>query len=217
MKNLREVAALAAAMKKADELSLSIGALRRTSGRGIGARTPFPNSRVTDRPRDACRDLSPRPQQICEIENNCDCTLVSFSTLAGATLTGTAPVASGGTISITVSGQDADVKPMAIWFTAFVAGEAGASTDTIASPVIEVPVMLTNAVIGQQGQIRNGGSLANGLNSAGFAATREPVCIDWDIFRPTSGQELVLTFVNFVDTVAIHVVGFILGTVADCG
>jgi hypothetical protein len=48
--------------------------------------------------------------------------------------------------------------------------------------------------------------LARGLNSGGFAATREPVCVDWAPFRSQNGQELFITFQNPVFASAVHIV-----------
>ena len=130
----------------------------------------------------------------CPPEFLCDCDLIGVTTLGGP------PIASGTNALITVTDFDAvALQPVAIWFTAFVASaNPGDENTLIANPVIEVPIIIDRVDVGQQGQLRVAG-VGNALNSAAFAATREPVCIDWAPFRSQNGQELTMEVFNIVE------------------
>jgi len=132
----------------------------------------------------------------CPPEFLCDCDLIGVTTL----LDTDGPLATNIARLITVTDFDAvALQPVAIWFSAFVAGAAAVNgIGTIANPVVEVPVIIDRVDVGQQGQLRTAG-IANGLNSAAFAATREPVCIDWAPFRSQNGQELTMEVINPVE------------------
>ncbi len=125
----------------------------------------------------------------CPEEFLCDCDLI------GATTLGTPPIAPGaGGGNLLITNFDAvALQAVAIWFTAFVAED----DDLIANPVIEIPAVVTNVNIGGNSQLRARG-IGNALNSAAFAATREPVCVDWAPFRSQNGQELQIFFDNIV-------------------
>jgi len=136
----------------------------------------------------------------CPEEFLCDCDLI------GATTLGTAPVVPGtaGGSSLLITNFDAvALQAVAIWFTAFEAAPAPDANNLIANPVIELPTVVTNVTIGGNSQLRARG-IGNGLNSAAFAATREPVCVDWAPFRSQNGQELQIFFDNIVVTSNIH-------------
>ena len=135
----------------------------------------------------------------CPEEFLCDCDLIGANTL------GEVPIASGGVRTLTVTNFDAvALQAVAIWITAFQADGAAASA-LIANPVVELPVVVPNVRVGNNGQLRTSG-LTNALNSAAFAATREPVCVDWAPFRSQNGQELEIDLQNIVAGVApIHV------------
>ena len=132
----------------------------------------------------------------CPPEFLCDCDLIGVSTL----LDTDGPIPTNVGRLITVTDFDAvALQPVAIWFSAFVAGAANVNgIGTIANPVVEVPVIIDRVDVGQQGQLRTAG-LGNALNSAAFAATREPVCIDWAPFRSQNGQELTMEVFNPVE------------------
>lgn len=141
--------------------------------------------------------LGPNVGGPCPPEFLCDCDLIGVTTL------GTEPIATNTNRLITVTNFDAvALQPVAIWFTAFVA-DAVAPNDLIATPVVEVPCIIQGVTVGQQGQLRAAG-IGNALNSAAFAATREPVCIDWAPFRSQNGQELQLNSANIVADVSVH-------------
>lgn len=134
----------------------------------------------------------------CPPEFLCDCDLIGANTL------GTAPVQAGTTRIITVTDFDAvALQAVAIWFTAFEA-DGSEPNDLLANPCTECPTLLDDVEVGQSGQLRVSG-VANGLNSAAFAATREPVCVDWAPFRSQNGQELNLEFVNMVAGFTAHI------------
>jgi len=141
----------------------------------------------------------------CPPEFLCDCDLIGTTTFED-TADANVPIPSGGQFQVTITDFDAvALQPVAIWFTAF---EAAADPDSqIANPVVELPCNIVDVRIGQSGQLRVNG-LRRALNSAAFAATREPVCVDWAPFRSQNGQELFITFQNPVNAVAngIHVV-----------
>lgn len=132
----------------------------------------------------------------CPPEFLCDCDLIGVSTL----LDTDGPIPTNVGRLITVTDFDAvALQPVAIWFSAFVAGAAAVNgIGTIANPVVEVPTIIDRVDVGQQGQLRTAG-LGNALNSAAFAATREPVCIDWAPFRSQNGQELTMEVFNPVE------------------
>lgn len=133
----------------------------------------------------------------CPPEFLCDCDLIGGNTLT------TAPVGPNTTRDVTITDFDAvALQAVAIWFTAFVA-DAGDPDNLLAFPVIEVPTLIFNVRVGNNGQLRAAG-VTNGLNSGAFAATREPVCVDWAPFRSQNGQELVISFQNIVATVDVH-------------
>jgi hypothetical protein len=128
----------------------------------------------------------------CPPEFLCDCDLIGVSTL----LDPDGPIPTNVGRLITVTDFDAvALQPVAIWFSAFVADANVNNIGTIANPVVEVPVIIDRVDVGQQGQLRTAG-LGNSLNSAAFAATREPVCIDWAPFRSQNGQELTMEVFN---------------------
>lgn len=173
---------------------LMVGAYRRQGGIGAqgGSRIPLP------RPGNGNGGgyCPPGPQAPlgapvtgqCPPEFLCDCDLIGGTTL------GTTPQAAGGTVSISIGSFDAvALQPVAIWFTAFEA-DAVTPLTQIASPVIEIPVLMTDADNGNVGQLRQSGGLATGLNSGAFAATREPVCVDWGRFTSITGQNLTMKF-----------------------
>ncbi len=131
----------------------------------------------------------------CPPEFLCDCDLI------GATTLGTAPVQAGTTRVVTVTDFDAvALQAVAIWFTAFEAED----DDLLANPCTECPTLISQVLVGQNGQLRVSG-VANGLNSAAFAATREPVCVDWAPFRSQNGQELTIEFNNIVTGFTAHI------------
>jgi hypothetical protein len=145
----------------------------------------------------------------CPPEFLCDCDLV------GATTFGTAPIlfdpAGATTRRVVVSAGDANaLQPVAIWFTAFEAAADGVPPAVpqnfgLANPVIELPVDMFNVFIGNQGQLRVGGRVGAELNSAAFAATREPVCVDWGEFTSQNDQQLAIDVRNIVENSRIHV------------
>lgn len=149
----------------------------------------------------------------CPPEFLCDCDLIGTTTFADADPlvvppAGTddvVPLATGGTFQVTVTDFDAvALQPVAIWFTAFQSA-AAPDANLLANPVIELPVNIIDVRIGQSGQLRING-LARALNSGAFAATREPVCVDWAPFRSQNGQELFITYQNPVVTSNVHIV-----------
>ena len=178
---------------------LMVGAYRRrgigqgSGPAGSGTRIPLPpppNGYCPPVPHGAL-PLGTPVTGPCPPEFLCDCDLI------GGTSLGTAPQAAGTTVTVTIGSFDAvALQPVALWFTAFEAAAAGPPVDLvqIASPVIEIPVLMTDADIGNQGQLRQTGGITTGLNSGAFAATREPVCVDWGRFTSTPGQELTMQF-----------------------
>lgn len=173
---------------------------RRGAQRGVGQNSSAPYESYDD-----CVGVTSVPVGApvagpCPPEFLCDCDLIGVTTL------GTDPIGDAGTREITVTDFDAvALQAVAVWFTAFVAcpDEDGDPQTQIANPVIEVPVLIDDVEVGQNGQLRVSG-LANGLNSAGFAATREPVCLDWAPFRSQNGQELTFEVVNIVCGIDLH-------------
>jgi len=173
---------------------LMVGAYRRKGiGSNGGSRIPLPrnggggNGYCPPVPHGAL-PLGTPVTGPCPPEFLCDCDLI------GGTSLGVTPQAAGTTVTVTIGSFDAvALQPVALWFTAFEA-DAGVPLTQIASPVIEIPVLMTDADIGNQGQLRQTGGITTGLNSGAFAATREPVCVDWGRFTSTPGQELTMQF-----------------------
>lgn len=135
----------------------------------------------------------------CPEQFNCDCDLVASQTL-GAAAPLNAGIAAGATANVLVDNFDAvALQPVAVWFTAFTRD----GNNTIANPVVEVPVQINDVTIGGTSQLRTRG-IANALNSAAFAATREPVCVDWAEFRSIPGMQLQFEVQNIVVGTTIH-------------
>lgn len=187
---------------------LMVGAYRRrgigqgTGPAGSGSRIPLPggNGGYCPPVPHGVLPLGTPVTGPCPPEFLCDCDLI------GGTSLGVAPQAAGTTVTVTIGSFDAvALQPVALWFTAFEA-DAGVPDTQIASPVIEIPVLMTDADIGNQGQLRQTGGITTGLNSGAFAATREPVCVDWGRFTSTPGQELTMQFNLITATAAaMHV------------
>ena len=174
---------------------LMVGAYRRRGGgigqgsgpAGSGSRIPLPPGGHCPPVPGGALPFGTPVTGPCPPEFLCDCDLIGGTTL------GTTPTAAGGTVTVTIGSFDAvALQPVALWFTAF-ESDAGSAT-LIGSPVIEIPVLMTDADIGNQGQLRQTGGITTGLNSGAFAATREPVCVDWGRFTSTPGQELTMQF-----------------------
>lgn len=149
----------------------------------------------------------------CPPEFLCDCDLIGTTTFPDADpavvppagTNDAVPLATGGTFQVTVTDFDAvALQPVAIWYTAFQSAVAP-DANLLANPVIELPVNIIDVRIGQSGQLRVNG-LGRALNSGAFAATREPVCVDWAPFRSQNGQELFITFQNPVVLSNVHIV-----------
>lgn len=174
---------------------LMVGAYRRKGIGGNQTRIPLPrngggggNGYCPPVPQSAL-PLGTPVTGPCPPEFLCDCDLI------GGTSLGVAPQSAGATVTVTIGSFDAvALQPVALWFTAFEAAAAPDDLLQIASPVIEIPVLMTDADIGNQGQLRQTGGVTTGLNSGAFAATREPVCVDWGRFTSTPGQELTMQF-----------------------
>lgn len=70
---------------------------------------------------------------------------------------------------------------------------ADAVANLIAAPVTQVPLLLTNAFVGNVGVIRRGGLPQFGIISDGFSDRKELTCVDWTPFTSVNNQGLNLT------------------------
>lgn len=94
-----------------------------------------------------------------------------------------------------------------------VAYEADAVTaGRVASPLVQLPILIVNVRVGTQPQIRRIDQLQFGIISDGFSDRKEITPVDWKPFTSTQNQGLIIAFASITNE-PVHAFGILWGDV----
>lgn len=121
----------------------------------------------------------------------CGCNVLGANTFA------LAPngVAAGATAALAIDAGDAcRWQPRSLLFVAYEADVA--NPERLASPIVQVPVLLLNSTVGTIPMIRRTGANNFGIISDGYSDRKEITCVDWAPFTSVQNQGNTQTFLN---------------------
>lgn len=95
------------------------------------------------------------------------------------------------------AGDSCRYRPRALLIVGY---QADDTANIIATPIVQAPLLLINAFVGNVGVIRRGGLLQFGIISDGFSDRKELTCVDWTPFTSVNNQGLNLTLQSIFGT-----------------
>jgi len=137
----------------------------------------------------------------CETVQPCGVNVIGANTL------GTDGIPPGEVVTLQVTAGDATkFHTKAIYFEALPYGDEGL-IDVAALPPgrSTMPLVLVDALVGRNSQLRRGGSPDVGLSQGGYANSKELVPVDWAPFTSTTEHNLALLFFNPNRGITVHV------------
>jgi len=142
-----------------------------------------PPSQGLPDPRPGC-PLKPPP---------CDCSVMGATTLNTAGVAIATANGDGTNLVITPGDAPAFVVHW-VWFEFL---GVGANNFTVAAGNAAIAGLLTSVTVGTRPQgVRFTSQGSEGISANAYAATREPLCVDWAPFEPTNGRGLTVRMYN---------------------
>lgn len=121
----------------------------------------------------------------------CGCNVIGGNTFA----LGANGIAAAAVAALAIDAGDAcRWQPRSMLIVAYQADAVNAQR--LAAPIVQSPVLLTNATVGTIPMIRRTGANQFGIISDGYSDRKELTCVDWSPFTSVQNQGLTLTFLN---------------------